>query len=67
MITIPEMQKFQDALNEHTYTCSCGHRVVIMPYVDKVLCNWCKHYVFKNKSDEFKYRLNERLLKNRES
>lgn len=60
-LTIPQMQKLQDELNNYTYTCECGHRVVILPQKDKVICNWCKHYVFKNKQDEFKYRINEKI------
>lgn len=60
-LTIQQMQKLQDELNNYTYTCDCGHRVVILPQKDKVICNWCKHYVFKNKQDEFKYRINEKI------
>lgn len=60
-LTIPKMERLQDELNLHTYTCNCGHRVLILPQKDKVLCNWCKHYVFKNKRDEFKYRMNEKI------
>ena len=60
-LTIPQMQKLQDELNNYTYTCDCGHRVLILPQKDKVICNWCKHYVFKNKKDEFKYRINEKI------
>lgn len=60
-LTIPQMQKLQDELNNYTYTCDCGHRVVILPQKDKVICNWCKHYVFKNKQEEFKYRMNEKI------
>ena len=43
------------------YQCSCGHKVVIPYWVDKQLCSWCKNYVFKNKQDEFKYRMKEKL------
>lgn len=56
-----QMQKLQDALSIHTYTCECGHRVVILPHKEKEICNWCKHYVFKNKKDEFKYRTKEMM------
>lgn len=60
-LTIPQMKKLQEELSNHTYTCNCGHRVLILPQKDKVICNWCKHYVFKNKKDEFKYRINEKI------
>ena len=60
-LTFTQMEKLQEELSNHTYTCNCGHRVVILPQKDKVICNWCKHYVFKNKQDEFKYRINEKI------
>ena len=46
---------------DNRYYCSCGHSVVIMPKNNKVLCTHCGHWVFKNKKEEFKYRLKERL------
>lgn len=58
-LTTKQVEKLHHELSIHTYTCECGHRVVILPQKDKVICNWCKHYVFKNKQDEFKYRMNE--------
>lgn len=55
------MQKIQDAEQEHTYTCNCGHRLIILPKQEKRLCSWCHNYVFKNKNDEFRYRLKEKI------
>lgn len=47
---------------EHlTYKCTCGHSVVIIK--DKAICTHCNKWVFKNKEDEFKYRLKENLTK----
>jgi len=60
-LTFTQMEKLQEELSNHTYTCNRGHRVVILPQKDKVICNWCKHYVFKNKQEEFKYRMNEKI------
>ena len=62
-LTIQQMQKLQDELNNYTYTCDCGHRVVIPYNVDKQICQWCHRYVFKSKQDEFKYRLEEQRRK----
>lgn len=42
------------------YRCECGHRVVIPYNVNKQICSWCHRYVFKNKQDEFKYRLEQK-------
>lgn len=41
---------------------NCGHSM-LLGLQDKVICDWCKHYVFKDKQAEFKYRLKEQLLK----
>ena len=60
-LTIPQIEKLENELHKHTYTCQCGHRVLIMPHEEKKLCSWCKFYVFKNKQDEFKYRINEKI------
>ena len=37
--------------------CKCSHTVVIPPFKDKVLCSYCGRYVFRNKKDEFMFRL----------
>ena len=43
------------------YRCKCGHRMVIPPKLDKVVCDWCGKYVFKDKKKEFEYRLREKM------
>lgn len=45
--------------SNNRYYCNCGHSVVIFPKENKILCTHCGHWVFKNKKDEFKYRLKE--------
>lgn len=44
------------ALSKYKTTCVCGHKTIVNK--DKVVCSYCGRYVFKNKQDEFKYRLN---------
>ena len=61
LLTIKEFSKMQDEYDKVKYRCACGHRVVIPNWVDKNVCDWCGNYVFKNKKDEFKYRLKEKL------
>ena len=39
-----------------TYTCKCGHRVVIGKR-GKTFCYWCGRYVYRNKKEEFNDRL----------
>ena len=60
-MTNDEIQKYTDEINKHKYLCKCGKKVYIGANREKALCGWCGNYVFKNKEDEFKYRINERL------
>ncbi len=47
------MDKYLNELQNNTYSCKCGHRVVITNRVNKVICDWCGRSVYKNKKDEF--------------
>ena len=38
----------------------CGHSLQVIRR-NKAFCEWCGRYIFKNKKDEFEYRLKERL------
>ena len=59
-LTTKEYERQADEYDKVKYRCKhCGHRVVIPYNVDKKICGWCQHYVFKNPEDEFKYRLKE--------
>lgn len=50
-------QKIADSKSKVKQICKCGHSVIVPSYVKKVKCNWCGCYVFKNKQDEFNYKL----------
>ena len=56
-----EMDRMFNTYREHSYKCNCGHTVVIPKYLDKIVCNYCGKYVFRNKRDEFVYRFKEVL------
>ena len=56
-----EYERRAEELDKVKYICKCGHRVIIPKGVDKQLCDWCNHYVFKDKNEEFKYRLKEKI------
>ena len=57
-LTIKEYDRMTNEYDKVKYECKyCGRKAVIPYNVDKVECSWCHHYVFKNKRDEFKYRL----------
>ena len=52
-------KKLDKVIENNRYYCKCGHSVVILPKEEKTFCTYCGHYVFKNKKDEFKYRIKE--------
>ena len=56
-----DMQKYIDEIDNHKYTCKCGHKVFIPYDKEKALCSWCNRYVFKDKKDEFLFRLKEKI------
>lgn len=57
------VRKIHQERTDNTYKCKCGHSVEIRPYIKKALCHWCNKWVFKNKKDEFKFRLEEQRRK----
>ncbi len=61
-----EIEKLRSIMSYHRTLCKCGHSVLIPPELDKIICTWCGNYIFKDKKEEFKYRLKEEMLKNKE-
>ena len=47
----------------NTFKCKCGHSIVIWPIEKKRLCNWCNHYVYRDKKEEFEEKLKNALKK----
>lgn len=54
-------KKIDKVYEKNRYYCSCGHSVFIPPTSTRTFCTYCGHWIFKNKRDEFKYRLKEKL------
>lgn len=56
------MNKFKrDALMFKSITnarkkCKCGH-TQLLGTRDRVICSWCKHWIYKDKQTEFKYNI----------
>lgn len=48
-------------LDKVKIACKCGHKTVVPVWVDKQICSWCGHYVYRNKQVEFKDKLKQRL------
>lgn len=61
LMTPKEYKRQAAEYDKVKYRCSCGHRVVIPYWREKGLCTWCNHYVYKDKKQEFKERLKEKL------
>ncbi len=57
VMTIEEFDRYTEEYNKVKYTCKCGRRVVIPYWRNKMLCSWCGNYVYRDKKDEFKERL----------
>lgn len=55
--------KFFDDRTKYTVKCKCSHSVVIPNSKDRLLCDYCGYYVYKNKRIEFKYKLREKMNK----
>ena len=58
---VQNIAKIHQERTENTYKCKCGHSVSIPIFVDKTICSFCGNYVFKNKQDEFRFRVKEKL------
>ena len=61
MLKQSKFQKLEDVRAKNKCKCpNCGH-TLLFNKPDKVICRWCKHYVFKNKKVEFEWRLRESI------
>ena len=54
-------KKYSAAINKIKIQCKCGRKVVVPVFVDKQLCSWCGHYVYRNKCLEFKEKLRMKM------
>lgn len=61
--TNEDLSKILNDITQATIKCSCGHSVLIPQKQNKFICSWCGNYVFRTKEEEFKYRMKEKLLK----
>ncbi len=57
---IRDEKRFETLTKMRRY-CKCGHSMTI--YHNYKYCTWCGSIVFKNKKEEFKYKLNIELRK----
>lgn len=54
-------EKFNNFVSANTIKCKCGHSVFIRPTFKRKLCSWCGYWVYRNKLDEFKDKMQIQL------
>ena len=54
-------KKQEKIYSENRFYCKCGHSISIFSKTKKVLCTHCGKWVFREKKDEFNYRLKEKM------
>ena len=60
-MTFKEDTRYFDERNKAKVKCECGHSIAFTSKTDKVVCSWCKKYVFKDKKEQFKHDLLKNL------
>lgn len=64
--TYKEIIKEDQAFADYKVTCKCSHSVII-PYRNKrVMCEFCGHWIYRDKKEEFKDKLKEKLKNEKE-
>lgn len=58
--------KLFETLTKVSIKCKCSHTVVLSPRQEKIMCNWCGRYVYKNEKTEFKYNLLNQMKRAKE-
>lgn len=61
-----ELRKLDEELAKHKVKCRCGHKVILINR-DKVICDWCGNYVYKDKKQEFKERITQCMKKSNQA
>ena len=58
-----ELSRILNDITKSRIKCECGHSVLFPQKADRVICSWCGKYVYKNEQVEFKYKMKEKLYK----
>lgn len=62
-MTVKEFERQSKEYDKVKVKCKCGHRLVIPVWVDKQICSWCGHYVYRNKQLEFREKITQKMKK----
>lgn len=57
--------EYMDKIADYITKCPCGHSIIIPHRTDRIFCDWCGHYVYKDEKAKFKYKLKEEMNKNK--
>lgn len=56
-----KMEKLMETATLNRVKCEhCGHTMT-MSRVDRMICGWCKHWVYKDDKAKFKYKVMEAI------
>lgn len=58
-----EIKILDDKMSDKKVYCTCGHSMIFTNGVDRIFCDWCGHYCYKDKKTEFKYKMTSKLSK----
>lgn len=64
---LDNVSKVANELCKCKYYCKCGHSVTITNRFNNRICDWCGNMVFKNKKDEFMYRMKGKIKNDKSS
>ena len=54
--------KRHSSITNYSVKCkNCGHSV--LPVRERIMCNYCGHWIYKNDKIEFKYKMQEKIKK----
>jgi len=60
-MTYKEDSRYFSNRTDARIKCRCGNYNVIPSYVEKMICPGCGNYVFKDKKEQFKHSLKEKM------
>lgn len=55
--------KRYDKEQRHMVYCKCGHSIYFSGVKDRMNCNWCGRWVYKDEKTKMKYKVKECMIK----
>ena len=55
-----DIKRYSKAVDLLKVQCkNCGRKTPFFSRTDRVICTWCRNYIYKNEQVEFKYKMKE--------